>query len=351
MSAFFSPFISKPEGVSLIMLKVLLALIPGIALYVWFFGSAILISITLASLTALGTEALMLKLRNRPISPFLKDNSALLTAWLLALSIPPLAPWWLVVVGTAFAISISKHLYGGLGNNPFNPAMIGYAVLIISFPLQMTHWITPHGLGQVELGFFDQLDYIFRGILPDGLKLDAVTMATPLDTLKTQLHMYGNINEIMNLPIYGHLAGQGSEWVATGFLLGGLYLLATRLISWHIPVAYLGTLFITAGLFHLADPAHYVTPLFHWFSGAAMIGAFFILTDPVSGPTTHKGKLIFAAGAGFITYLIRVFGGFPDGMAFATLLMNICVPLIDAYTQPKVFGKKGRLSDKNGGQA
>jgi len=219
MSAFFSPFISKPEGVSLIMLKVLLALIPGIALYVWFFGSAILISITLASLTALGTEALMLKLRNRPISPFLKDNSALLTAWLLALSIPPLAPWWLVVVGTAFAISISKHLYGGLGNNPFNPAMIGYAVLIISFPLQMTHWITPHGLGQVELGFFDQLDYIFRGILPDGLKLDAVTMATPLDTLKTQLHMYGNIRHPARrleagCGHHGHAAGHAQDAIA-----------------------------------------------------------------------------------------------------------------------------------------
>ena len=348
MSAFFSPFISKPEGVSLIMLKVLLALIPGIALYVWFFGPAILVSIALASLTALTTEALMLKLRNRPVAPFLKDNSALLTGWLLALSIPPLAPWWLVVVGTAFAISISKHLYGGLGNNPFNPAMIGYAVLIVSFPLQMTHWISPHGLGSVELSFLQQLSYIFQGILPDGIQLDAVTMATPLDTLKTHLHMAGDmsgkINEIMQLPIYGRLAGQGSEWVAAGFLLGGGYLLANRIISWHIPVAYLGTLFIVAGTFHLLDPAHYVTPVFHWFSGAAMLGAFFILTDPVSSPTTHKGKLIFAASAALITYLIRVFGGFPDGMAFATLLMNICVPLIDAYTQPKVFGKKAKKS-------
>ncbi|MDD2721381.1 MAG: electron transport complex subunit RsxD [Gallionella sp.] len=340
MPAFFSPFISKPEGVSLIMLKVLLALIPGIALYVWFFGPAILISLTLASITALATEAAMLKLRDRPVAPFLKDNSALLTAWLLALSIPPLAPWWLVVVGTAFAISISKHLYGGLGNNPFNPAMIGYAVLIISFPMHMTHWLSPHGLNEVSLTLFEQLNYIFRGILPEGIKLDAVTMATPLDTLKTQLHMQGDIHQILDMPIYGRLAGQGSEWVAVGFLLGGLYLIASRIISWHIPAAYLGTLFAVAGIFHLLDPAHYVTPLFHWFSGAAMIGAFFILTDPVTSPTTPRGKLIFAAGAGLITYLIRAFGGFPDGMAFATLLMNISVPLIDAYTQPSVFGKK-----------
>ena len=344
MSGFFSPFITRPASVSQIMLKVLLALIPGITLYVWHFGPAILISIMLASITALATEETMLKLRNRPITPFLQDNSALLTAWLIALSIPPLAPWWLVVVGTAFAISISKHLYGGLGSNPFNPAMIAYAVLIISFPAHMTHWLTPHGLGSVQLDFAEQLNYIFQGILPEGIKLDGVTMATPLDTLKTQLHMNGNINEIIQVPIFGQLAGQGSEAVALGFLAGGVYLIASRIISWHIPAAFLTTLFASAGLFHLLDPAHYVTPLFHWFSGAAMLGAFFILTDPVTSPTTHKGKLIFAAGAALLTYLIRAFGGFPDGMAFATLLMNICVPLIDAYTQPKVFGKKEKQS-------
>ena len=343
---FFSPYISKPDSVAQIMLKVLLALIPGIALYVWYFGPAILVSITLASLTALGTEALMLKLRNRPIMPFLKDNSALLTGWLLALSIPPLAPWWMIVVGTAFSIAIAKHLYGGLGNNLFNPAMVGYAVLIISFPMQMTQWIAPHGLGQIEPGFFDQLKYIFFNVLPDNVTLDAITMATPLDNLKTHLHLDQPIRQILDMPVYGQLAGHGSEMVAWGFLFGGLYLLAARIISWHIPVAYLGILFIIAGIFHLLDPGHYATPLFHWFSGAAMLGAFFILTDPVSSPTTNKGKLIFAAGAALITYLIRVFGGFPDGVAFATLLMNICVPLIVLYTQPKVFGKKDSKKGK-----
>jgi len=342
MSAFFSPFISKPDTVSRIMLKVLLALLPGIALYVWHFGPAILVSITLASLTALGTEALMLRLRNRPVMPFLSDNSALLTGWLLALSIPPLAPWWLVVVGTAFCIAIAKHLYGGLGNNPFNPAMIGYAVLIISFPAQMTHWLAPHGLGLVEPDFLEQLKYIFIGALPPNVTLDAVTLATPLDTLKTRLHLDESVGQILRMPIYGRLAGQGSEIVSLGFMLGGLYLLAARIITWHIPVAFLGTLFATAGIFHLADPAHYAAPLFHWFSGAAMLGAFFILTDPVTGPTTNKGKLIFAAGAGLLTYLIRSLGSFPDGVAFATLLMNICVPLITLYTQPPVFGKKSK---------
>ena len=336
-----SPFIAQPSSVSQIMLRVLLALIPGIALYVWYFGPAILVSITLASITALATEAAMLKLRDRPIKPFISDNTALLTAWLLALSIPPLAPWWLVVVGTAFAIAVSKHLYGGLGSNPFNPAMIGYAVLIISFPVHMTHWLTPHALSGVDMTFVDQLNYMFMGKLPANLTLDAITMATALDTMKTQLHLGLSVTDIRDMPIYGRLAGKGSEMVAIGFAIGGLYLIFTRIISWHLPVAYLAALFATAGLFHLVDPQHYVTPLFHWFSGAAMIGAFFILTDPVTSPTTTKGKIIFAVGAGILTYLIRAFGGFPDGMAFATLLMNICVPLIDAYTQPKVFGKKG----------
>jgi electron transport complex protein RnfD len=166
-------------------------------------------------------------------------------------------------------------------------------------------------------------------------------MATPLDTLKTQLHLERHVSEILDMPIYGRLAGHGSEMVALGYLIGGVYLLWQRIITWHLPVAYLGTLFLISSIFHLSDPAHFVTPAFHWMSGAAMIGAFFILTDPVTSPTTVRGKFIFAFGAGVITYLIRAFGGFPDGIAFAALLMNICVPLIDAYTQPKVFGKKG----------
>lgn len=336
-----SPFIARPLAVSQIMLRVLLALVPGIALYVWYFGPAILVSLALASFAALATEALMLKLRARPLRPFLSDNSALLTAWLLALSVPPLAPWWLVVVGVVFAIGVAKHLYGGLGNNPFNPAMIGYAVLIISFPYEMTHWVSPQALGGVQLSFAEQMRFIFLHTLPPGLTLDAITMATPLDTLKTQLHLGLSVNEIRELPIYGRLAGQGSEMVAAGFALGGLYLLFTRIISWHLPLVFLGTLFAIAGIFHLYDPAHYAAPLFHWFSGAAMIGAFFILTDPISSPTTARGKILFAAGAATLAYLIRVFGGFPDGIAFATILMNMCVPLIDAYTQPAIFGRKG----------
>jgi electron transport complex protein RnfD len=219
--------------------------------------------------------------------------------------------------------------------------MVGYAVLIISFPVHMTHWLSPNALGHVEFSFAEQLSYVFSGVLPAGLTLDAVSMATPLDTLKTQLHLNLPAEQIRNMPIFGHLAGKGSEMVAIGFAVGGIYLLLARIITWYLPAAFLASLFATSGIFYLVDPTHYVAPLFHWFSGAAMLAAFFIITDPVTSPTTIKGKFIFAAGIGVLTYLIRVFGGFPDGVAFATLLLNICVPLIDAWTQPKVFGKKG----------
>jgi electron transport complex protein RnfD len=335
-----SPFITRPLTVDRIMLRVLYALLPGIALYVWYFGPAILVSIALAATAALATEALMLKLRNRPVRPFLSDYSALLTGCLIALSIPPLAPWWLPVVGTAFAIAVAKHLYGGLGSNPFNPAMIGYAVLIISFPQEMTQWLSPQGMGHSVLSYGDQLRYVFSGVLPAGMQLDALTMSTPLDTMKTQLHLGMPMSDIRDLPIYGRLAGKGSEMVAAGFALGGIYLLIARIIPWQLPLAFLGTLFALSGIFNLVDPSHYAPPLFHWFSGAAMIGAFFILTDPITSPTTAKGRIAFGIGAGLLTFLIRAYGGFPDGVAFATILMNMCVPLIDAWTQPRIFGKK-----------
>lgn len=320
------------------MLKVLLALVPGIAAYVWVYGGGILVTLTLASLTALISEALMLKLRDRPIKPFLMDGSALVTAWLLALSIPALAPWWVIVVGTLFAIVIAKQLYGGLGYNPFNPAMAGYAALLISFPLIMTQWPAALVLAQTKLGFMEQFHYILGHGLPTGVGLDAITSATPLDYLKTQLTLHHSAPDIMQAPIFGALGAKGGELVTGAYLLGGLYLLTQRIIGWHLPTAFLGTLALISGTFYLADATHFASPAFHMFSGATMLCAFFIVTDPVSGPTTPRGKLIFAAGIGILVYLIRVYGGYSDGVAFAVILFNICVPLLDAYTQPRVFG-------------
>jgi len=333
-----SPYIFDAPAVSTIMLKVLLALVPGILTYGYVFGGGIFITLTLATITALFAEAFMLKLRNRPIKPFISDYSAVITAWLLALAIPPLAPWWLIVVGTLFAIVVSKQLYGGLGYNPFNPAMIGYAVLLISFPVLMTKWPAALELAQSKLSFTQQAQYILGGVLPQGVQLDAITSATPLDYLKTQLTLNHAIPNIQQAPLFGALGAKGTEYVVLAYLLGGLYLWQQKIISWHLPVAFLGALTVISGAFWLVDSAHYASPVFHLFSGASMLCAFFIITDPVSGPTTPKGKFWFAAGVGVITYCVRVFGGYPDGVAFAVIFMNICVPLIDAYTQPRVFG-------------
>jgi electron transport complex protein RnfD len=322
------------------MSKVLIGLVPGIIVYAWLFGGGIMITLALATTTALLTEALMLKLRKRPVQPFLSDYSAIITGWLLALAIPPLAPWWLIVVGTAFAIIVSKQLYGGLGYNPFNPAMVGYAVLLISFPVIMTKWPAALSLAQTKLSFMDQFHYIFSTTLPSNVNLDAVTSATPLDYLKTQLKLNQSMTDIQSAPIFGVVGSQGSEMIALAYLAGGIFLWQQRIITWHLPIAFLGSIAAIAGLFWIIDSTQFASPLFHLFSGASMLGAFFILTDPVSGPTTPKGKLYFAAGAGLITYLVRVYGGYPDGVAFAVIFMNICVPLIDMYTQPRVFGHK-----------
>lgn len=333
-----SPYITNAPTVTSIMLKVLLALVPGIVAYTWIYGGGILVSLTLATTTAIICEAALLKIRQRPIKPYLIDMSAVVTAWLLALALPPLAPWWLVVVGTFFAIVIAKQLYGGLGYNPFNPAMVGYAVLLISFPLIMTKWPVPLLLAEHPLSFVEQLNFIFSNMLPSEIKVDAITSATPLDYLKTQLMLKHEVSNINQAPIFGMFGAKGGEVVTGAYLLGGLYLLQQRIISWHLPTAFLAALAIISLTFYAVEPTHFANPMFHLMSGASMLCAFFIITDPVSGPTTPKGKLYFAAGVGVLTYLIRVYGGYPDGVAFAVLLMNMCVPLIDALTQPRVFG-------------
>jgi Na+-translocating ferredoxin:NAD+ oxidoreductase subunit D len=335
-----STLITSKSSVTWVMLKVMLALAPGIVAYVWHFGPAILVTIAIATVTALVAEALLLWLRRVAIAPFLADFSAVVTAWLLALSMPPLSPWWLTVSATLFAIVIAKHLFGGLGSNPFNPAMAGWAAMLISFPMQMSHWSPPNVLAATRADFATDLTYIFREFTSRRLLIDAETMATPLDTLKTHVGPKQHVVEILNMPIFGHFAGHGTEIVALCYLLGGIYLIQQKIITWHMPVAFLGGIAGLAGGLQLFSPLRFASPLFHLFAGASMLGAFFIVTDPVSGATTPRGKLIFAATAGILTYLIRVFGGYPDGVAFAVLIMNMCAPMIDAYTQPPVFGRR-----------
>ncbi len=336
------------------MMLVILALIPGISAYVWFFGWGVVVNICIALVTALSCEALILKLRKRPALPFVSDGSAALTAVLIALTLPPLSPWWLTVIGVAFAIIIGKQLYGGLGYNLFNPAMVGYVMLLISFPREMTSWIPPSALADSSLGFFDTTMFIFFSVLPDGITFDALTEATPLDSLKTHLAQGNTVDEVRAqlgldeatsrvlsvIPIFGAIGGKGWEWVGGGFLLGGLWLIYNKIISWHIPVATLGSLLAISSVFYLIDSEHYASPMFHLFSGAAMLGAFFIATDPVTAAASNRGKLIYGCGIGIFTYVIRSWGGYPDAVAFAVLLMNMCVPLIDHYFKSSVFGHK-----------
>jgi len=333
-----APFLAPVNSVNRIMLEVLVALIPGLAALVWQFGPGVLVQCMIALLAAELGEAAMLSLRRRPIVPTLKDYSAALTAVLLAISLPPLAPWWIPAFGTLFAIIIGKHLYGGLGYNPFNPAMVGYAVLLISFPQHMTAWLPPKELSGSALSFADNWNAIFSRTLPWDMTFDALTMATPLDTIKTQLGLNRLLDEIQSGGLFSGIGGRGWQWVNFGFLLGGLWMLKRGIIAWQIPVGFLAALFAVALLFFLIDPAVYPTPLFQCFSGAAMVGAFFIATDPVSASTTPRGRLIYGALIGLLVFVIRSWGGYPDGVAFAVLLLNLAAPTIDHYTRPRVYG-------------
>ncbi len=334
-----SPHLPVDDSVPLMMRRVIVALLPGILALCWLFGWGVIINLLLAGIAALAAEAAILVVRRRPVAVTLQDNSALLAGLLLALAIPPLAPWWIPVLGSLVAIIIAKHLYGGLGYNPFNPAMIGYVVLLISFPLELSLWPASGSYPGLQAA----LDQVFAGTLPDGQTIDALSMATPLDDVRTRLLQGESLLE-GDSP-FGHLAGSGWLWVNIAFLLGGLWLLLKRVIQWHIPAGMLGGLGGIALLFYVIDPSACISPLFHLFSGATMLGAFFIATDPVSACTTPRGRIFFGLGIGLLTWIIRTWGGYPDGIAFAVLLMNLAAPTIDYYSRPRVFGHDGRKSD------
>lgn len=334
-----APHMSPQITVAKVMLQVLVALLPGIVAYTWFFGPGMLIQILLAIVFALVFESLMLRMRGLPLKPFINDYSAVVTAVLFALCIPPLAPWWISCIAMLFAIGFAKHLYGGLGQNVFNPAMVGYVVVLISFPQAMTAWLPPLAFAEHSLGLFDSLLVIFTGHVPVAGGWDAITQATPLDTLKTGVDSGRMVSEIRQSPLFGDFGGMGWEWIANWFALGGFFLLYKRVISWQVPVAVIASVILLSLPFWLADPDSNPFPMQHVFSGALVLAAFFIATDPVSGCVSNTGRLIFAAGVGTITLVIRRWGGYPDGVAFAVLLMNMAAPLIDRYTRPRVYGK------------
>lgn len=336
------------------MLEVCLAGLLGALALSLFFGAGIWINLIAALALALVCEAGALWLRKRPIKPFLWDGSALVTGFLLGVALPPTAPWWLLVIGVFSAIVVAKHLYGGLGHNPFNPAMVGYVVLLISFPIEMTRWLPPENLAN-NTDLHSVAGALFNFLGHPGLtsaelpNIDAFTAATGLDALKTARGQFLSPAEALaTYPTLGRMGdliiSAGWFWSNLGFLIGGVYLLWRKHISWHIPVSVLGSLALCALIGAFFDPMT-GGPGFHLFSGASMLGAFFIATDPVSAATSVKGKLIYGAGIGLITYIIRVLGGYPDAIAFAVLLMNVCAPTLDYFTQPRTYGhqraKKG----------
>jgi len=325
-----SPHAKGPSRTQRVMLLVLAATLPGVIVLTWLYGAGTLINMAWACAAALGFEAAILKLRQRPVGFFLRDGSVLVTAVLLALALPPYSPWWLTLIATGCAVVFGKQLYGGLGQNPFNPAMIGYVVVLISFPVEMTTWPVPHSVG---LGA--GLQHIL-GIasLPDGW-----TQATALDVLKVNKSL--TIDELWSNPAFGHFGGIGSEVVNLAFLAGGLFLLHKRLFSWHAPVGMLAALVVMSLVFWNGSGSDSNgSPLFHLLSGATMLGAFFIATDPVSSATSPLGRLIFGVGVGILVYVIRAWGGYPDGVAFGVLLMNLAAPTIDYYTRPRTYGHR-----------
>lgn len=340
-----APHALASNSVSRIMLTVVATLVPATLYGFWLYGWPAIDLWLVTLLAALFGEAACLKLAGRQALPELFDGSALLTGWLLAVSLPPWAPWWIGVMGGLFATVLGKQVFGGLGFNLFNPAMVARVFLLISFPVHMTVWVAPLPITAVTApGFHDGLLILLNGIP----RLDAVSSATLLGFAKTELSR--GIDLMHSLAAVtapgSSLAGArtGSLGESASFLIaaGGLVLLFLRVITWHIPVAMLAGIALPAAIAHAVDPARYLDVTTHLLSGGAMLGAFFIATDYVTSPNTKVGQLVFGTGCGLLTYVIRTWGGYPEGVAFAVLLMNALTPVIDRYIRPRILGRNWR---------
>lgn len=342
------PHAHSMASVTRAMALVALALTPATLFGFYQFGwpAVFLFFVTIAA--AIGFEALCLRATSKPVVPFLMDGSAFLTGWLVAMTLPPWAPWWLGVLGAGIAIVIAKHVYGGLGQNLFNPAMVARVMLLISFPTQMTVWIRPVPIGSAEApGFMDGLAITFFGASAFS-GFDALSAASALSHMKAEMSRGLSWAEIAPTTysvsdlMFGSVSGSMGETSAALILVGGLILIATGVISWRIPVSVLGTTALLATIFHLIDPTRYPDALFHLGSGALMLCAFFIATDYVTSPVAATGQLIYGAMIGLLVFVIRSWAAFPEGVGFAVLIMNACTPLIDHFVRPRVFGRTRR---------
>lgn len=300
-----TPHVRSKESIQSIMRDVIIALVPATAAGIYYFGLRALILIVAAIISAVFFEWLYEKITRKPVT--INDLSAVVTGLLLAMNLPASAPVWVAIVGSAFAIIFAKQLFGGLGQNFINPALAGRAFLLASYPTEMTTWV-----------------------VPNGLAADAATYATPLAQLKN-----GTLDASLGQLVLGQVGGTIGETCAIALIIGGLYLLWKHVISWKIPVIYIATVFI---LFAVIGRHGMRMPLQEIFAGGVMLGGIFMATDYASSPVTPKGQVIFAVGAGLLTYLIRTFGGYPEGVSYSILIMNCCVPLIERFTEPTIFG-------------
>ncbi len=338
-----SPHAHGGNSVSRTMFRVQMALVPATLYGFWLFGWPSFFLWLLTILSCLGFEALSLKMMGvTRIKATLFDGSALLTGWLLAMTLPPWAPWWVAVVGGFIAIVIGKQVFGGVGQNVFNPAMVARVALLVSFPVPLTQWVHPLPLTTLAAPDFIDGLRIFLTSLPQP---DAMASASLLGFSKTELSrgidlLHSLVGEhAPALSWIGARAGSFGESASLLILGGGLYLLATGVITWHTPLAVLAGIAIPAAIGHAVDPAHYLSVSGHLLSGAAMLGAFFIATDYVTSPNTAAGQIVFGLGIGLLTWIIRSYGGYPEGMAFAVLLMNALTPVIDRFAKPRILGR------------
>ncbi len=305
-----SPHFQTTENIPRIMHTVIMALFPAMAVSIYLFGLRALLLMVVCLVVCLASEYAVQRIRKKPVRIY--DGSAAITGILLALMLPPGFPIYGAVLGSLFSIVVGKMLFGGLGYNIFNPALIGRAFLQATYPVLITTWVNPG----------DVINAV-----------DAISAATPLAMMK-----FGGEHTALGALFFGNVAGSLGETSALAILIGGLYLRYKGYINWKLPLGYLGSIAFFATIFWIANPAKFASPFFHVMAGGAMLGAWFMVTDMVTTPVTPVGQWIFAIGAGFLTIIIRLFGGLPEGVMYSILFMNAFVPLINRHTKPKVFG-------------
>lgn len=322
-----SPHQQSSETTRKLMFGVVIALLPALAAAVYYFGTGAIIVTLTSVLACVATEFIIQKYVLKTKTS-ISDGSAVVTGLLLAFNVPSNLPLFIIVIGAVISIGVAKMTFGGLGNNIFNPALVGRVFLLISFPVQMTSWPVPSGF---KTGYTDAVTGATPlGIISEGVK-NGESVSALMDKVPSHMQLF-----------YGYMGGSMGEIAAAALILGGIFMIWRKIITWHIPVAVLASAALFTGILWMADPTKYADPLFHLLTGGMMLGAIFMATDYVTSPMTPKGMIIYGTGIGVITVLIRTWGAYPEGVSFAILIMNAFVPLLNMYIKPRRFGKEVR---------